>query len=249
MIEIRDVSKSFQAAHGTIQALTPVDLSIREGEFVCLVGPSGCGKSTLLRLIAGLEVPTEGSIRVGQGEDIGPLGFVFQEAVLLPWKSILDNIRFPLDMMGKPRDASNATANDLIAMVGLTGFEKALPSQLSGGMRQRAAIARALAYDPPVLLMDEPFSAVDLMTRDTLNDELLRIWTRTGKTVVLVTHSIEEAVYLADRVVVMSARPGRIDAIHESGLPRPRGEETKAHPDYLALTAELRRALRSGAAA
>ena len=245
MIAIEDVSKSFGVADTRVEALCDIDLAVGEGEFVCLIGPSGCGKSTLLRLIADLDPPSAGRIRVANGRDTGPLGFVFQDAVLLPWKTVRQNVRFPLDMNGTPRGRADETVSQLIAMVGLEGFEDSLPKQLSGGMRQRTAIARALAYDPPVLLMDEPFSAVDLLTRDTLNDELLRIWQATAKTIVLVTHSIDEAVYLADRVVVMSPRPGRIETIHEVGLARPRGEATKLDAGYRELTAELRRTMRA----
>ncbi len=244
MIEISDIGKTFVADHGTVTALEPFSISFREGEFISIVGPSGCGKSTLLRLISGLDDATSGSIKINVEGRRRPVGFVFQEPVLLPWKTILDNVRFPLDTAGVSRTQGNKVAEDLISMVGLKGFEKALPRQLSGGMRQRAAIARALSDDPPILLMDEPFSAVDLMTRDSLNDELLRIWQETGKTILLVTHSVDEAAYLADRIMVMTPRPGKLKCVHDVDLPRPRGEATKLDPAYHALVAQLRRDLK-----
>ncbi|WP_367716188.1 ABC transporter ATP-binding protein [Nitratireductor sp. GISD-1A_MAKvit] len=192
MITTSGLTKSFDLEGGSILALAPLDHRIEEGSFVSIVGPSGCGKSTFLRLIAGLEDASGGTIKLDTGTVKRPVGFVFQDAVLLPWKTVRDNIRFPLDTAGVRRDEGNRIVSELIDLVGLTGFEDALPKQLSGGMRQRAAIARALSDDPPILLMDEPFSAVDLLTRETLNDELLRIWQRTGKTILLVTHSVEE---------------------------------------------------------
>ncbi len=246
-ISISNVHKTYRADHGTVTALEPVTVSIAQGEFIAIIGPSGCGKSTLLRLISGLDTASGGTITLDTAGRRRPVGFVFQEPVLLPWKNVLDNIRLPLDTGGVSRAQGDAIARDMIAMVGLAGFEKALPRQLSGGMRQRAAIARALADDPPILLMDEPFSAVDLMTRDMLNDELLRIWQATGKTILLVTHSVEEAAYMADRVLVMSARPGRLRDSITVDLPRPRGEATKLDPAYHELVAQLRRSLRAPA--
>lgn len=245
MVDVANVHKVFVTDHGTVTALEPVSIVIREGEFVSIVGPSGCGKSTLLRLISGLDQATGGSITLDVSGRKRPIGFVFQEPVLLPWKTVLDNVRFPLDTAGVRRVEADKVALDLIKMVGLTGFEKALPRQLSGGMRQRAAIARSLADDPPILLMDEPFSAVDLLTRDTLNDELLRIWQSTGKTILLVTHSVEEAAYLADRVMVMTARPGKLKCVYDVDLVRPRGEEAKLDPAYHTLVAQIRRDLRA----
>ncbi|MFK4771840.1 ABC transporter ATP-binding protein [Rhizobium sp. ZW T2_16] len=245
MIDIAGVHKTFVADHGTVTALEPVTITIKQGEFISIVGPSGCGKSTLLRLISGLDHASGGTITLDTAGRKRPVGFVFQEPVLLPWKTILENVRFPLDTAGVSRAEADKVALDLIKMVGLVGFEKALPRQLSGGMRQRAAIARSLSDDPPILLMDEPFSAVDLMTRDTLNDELLRIWQSTGKTILLVTHSVDEAAYLADRVMVMTARPGKLKCVHDVDLSRPRGEDTKLDPAYHALVAQLRRDLRT----
>lgn len=245
MIDIDAVSKRFIGPKGEpVDALTPVTLAIPEGQFLSIVGPSGCGKSTLLRIIAGLDTPSAGTLTIAATGVKRPIGFVFQEPVLLPWLSTLANIRFPLDTGGMARAEADAIAHKLIGMVGLTGFEDALPHQLSGGMRQRAAIARALSYDPPILLMDEPFGALDLLTRDRLNDELLAIWSETKKTIVFVTHSVEEAAYLSDRVVVMSARPGRVRSVHDVDLPRPRGEATKLDPRFHQFMATFRRELK-----
>ncbi len=245
MITVSGLTKRFEMEGGAdVLALSPMDHSIPEGAFVSIVGPSGCGKSTFLRLVAGLEEATEGRITLDTGTTRRPVGFVFQDAVLLPWKTVRDNIRFPLDTAGVKRAKGNARVQELIDMVGLSGFEDALPKQLSGGMRQRAAIARALADDPPILLMDEPFSAVDLLTRETLNDELLRIWKATGKTILLVTHSIEEAAYLGSDVMVMSPRPGRLKKTYKVDLPYPRTPETKALAEYHALVSDLRADLR-----
>ncbi|MCA3262924.1 MAG: ABC transporter ATP-binding protein [Telmatospirillum sp.] len=248
MISIDQVAKRFAGPSGeTIDALAPVSLTVARGEFLSIVGPSGCGKSTLLRLIAGLDAPSSG--RIALAEEFREsarrrIGFVFQDPVLLPWLSTLANIRFPLDTAGTDRAEADARAHHLLDLVGLAGFADALPHQLSGGMRQRASIARALSYDPPILLMDEPFGALDLLTRDRLNDELLRIWEETRKTVVFVTHSVEEAAYLSDRVAVMSPRPGIVKAIHTVDLARPRGEATKLDPRFHALMAQFRKDLR-----
>lgn len=244
MIRIEQVSKTFGTDDKKVVALDPLDQEIGEGEFVSIIGPSGCGKSTLLRLIAGLETPTSGKVTLKTANLKRPVGFVFQDAVLLPWKSVADNIRFPLDTSGVARKAGNEKVRELVDLVGLTGFENALPKQLSGGMRQRAAIARALADDPPILLMDEPFSAVDLLTRETLNDELARIWEKTRKTILLVTHSVEEAAYLGTRVMVMSPRPGRLRATYDVDVPLPRSDESKRDPKFLDLVDELRGLMR-----
>ncbi|WP_319484936.1 ABC transporter ATP-binding protein [uncultured Cohaesibacter sp.] len=244
MIKIEKLSKTYGQGEGQVVALEPLDQMINEGEFVSIIGPSGCGKSTLLRLIANLEAPTSGRVTLETAGLKRPVGFVFQDAVLLPWKTVAENIRFPLDTSGVPRKQADEKVNELVELVGLKGFEKSLPKQLSGGMRQRAAIARALADDPPILLMDEPFSAVDLLTRETLNDELSRIWQKTGKTILLVTHSVEEAAYLGSRVMVMSPRPGRLKATYEVDLPLPRGECTKRDPKFLDLVSELRTLMR-----
>jgi NitT/TauT family transport system ATP-binding protein len=229
-----------------VEALAPVSLSIEEGEFVSLIGPSGCGKSTLLRILAGLIEPSSGELAWKNGAPTkgSDVGFVFQEAVLLPWLSIIDNVRFPLDAFGRPRKESDDSAHQMLALVGLKDFAKALPKELSGGMRQRAAIARALVYKPQIVLMDEPFGALDLLTRDRMNDELLRIKSDVGATIVFVTHSIEEAGYLSDRVVVMTARPGRVGAVHKVDFPKPRSEATKDLSEFHALMSTLRRELR-----
>jgi NitT/TauT family transport system ATP-binding protein len=244
MITIRGVHKDFSIDGAIVTALSPTDLDVSRGEFVSIIGPSGCGKSTLLRILAGLETPSGGSIEVEDGGSARQrVGFVFQEPVLLPWLSALENIRFPLDTAGIARAEADARATHLLNLVGLSGFKAALPRALSGGMRQRVAIARALSYDPALLLMDEPFGALDLITRDRLNDELLSIWAQTKKTILFVTHSVEEAAYLSDRVVVMSPRPGRIKSIYNVDLARPRGEGTKLDPAFHQLMADLRRDL------
>lgn len=208
-------------------ALEDVNVRIRKGEFFALVGPSGCGKSTLLHVIGGLSTAT-GTVLIN-GESVnGPgldRGIVFQEYALFPWKTVLENVAFGLAMKGVPRKERNRTAREFLSLVGLSGFEDRYPDQLSGGMKQRTGIARALAYDPEVLLMDEPFAALDAQTREILQGELLRIWEQTKKTIVFVTHSIEEAVYLAQRVAVITARPGRIKKIVEIPLPVPRHVE------------------------
>ena len=242
LVDIRQIAKTFGGSPA-VEALRPVDLRIAAGEFVTVVGPSGCGKSTLLRLVAGLDSPTSGHIAFGPGAS-GRAGFVFQEPVLLPWLTALENVRFPLDTAGTPRVEADRRAREMLSLVGLDGFAAALPRTLSGGMKQRVSIARALSYDPALMLMDEPFGALDLLTRDRLNDELLRIWQATGKTILLVTHSVEEAAYLSDRVAVMTPRPGAIARIHEVGLPRPRGETTKLDPRFHRLMADLRHDLR-----
>ncbi|RDI50313.1 ABC transporter ATP-binding protein [Microvirga subterranea] len=244
MITIRGVHKEFSINGASVTALSPTDLDVSRGEFVSIIGPSGCGKSTLLRILAGLEKASGGAIAIEDGSSSRQrVGFVFQEPVLLPWLSALENVRFPLDTAGVSRAEADNRALQLLKLVGLSGFEAALPRALSGGMRQRVSIARALSYDPSLLLMDEPFGALDLITRDRLNDELLSIWAQTKKTILFVTHSVEEAAYLSDRVVVMTPRPGRIKSIYNVSLPRPRGESTKLDPAFHQLMAELRRDL------
>jgi ABC-type nitrate/sulfonate/bicarbonate transport system ATPase subunit len=225
MIEIRRVSKRFLVAGDTIEALSPIDLAIARGEFVCLIGASGCGKSTLLRIIAGFETASAGEVRIAGRPVKGPgsdRGMVFQDYALFPWMTVRQNIGFGPRRRGLPRKEVNKIADHYAAMVGLARFADRYPHQLSGGMKQRVAIARCLANQAEVLLMDEPFGALDALTRAKLQDELLEIWQRTGTTIIFVTHSVEEAVLLADRVVVMSASPGRIDSDNAVGLPRPR---------------------------
>ena len=217
MITLEAVTKTFQSRDGeAVTALEGVDLTVAKNEFVCLVGPSGCGKSTMLRLVGGLIAPTSGRVTIEGSlvtEPRSDTGIVFQAPTLLPWASVLDNVLFPLKMMRRLAPDSADRARDLLALVGLSGFEKKYPRELSGGMQQRAGICRALVHDPEILLMDEPFGALDALTREELTLELLRIWTDRPKTILFVTHSIPEAVLLADRVVVMSPRPGRIDEI------------------------------------
>ncbi|WP_173089008.1 ABC transporter ATP-binding protein [Devosia sp. 1635] len=247
LLKATDVAKTFQTRQGqSVEALAPTNLEIEEGEFLSLIGPSGCGKSTLLRIIAGLIPPSSGKIEWRSESDVKNtnIGFVFQEAVLLPWLNILDNVRFPLDTFGAPRKDSDEKAHEMLALVGLKDFAKALPKELSGGMRQRAAIARALVYRPKIVLMDEPFGALDLLTRDRMNDELLRIRQEVGATIVFVTHSIEEAAYLSDRVAVLSARPGRLRSIHTIDLPKPRSEASKDVPEFFSWLSVLRKELK-----
>jgi len=225
-VTIRDLGKAFPKEGGTVtQALENVNLEISDEEFVCLVGPSGCGKTTLLRIIAGLETATTGSVTVDGRAVTGPnpkRGMVFQEYSLFPWRRVIDNVAFGLEMKGVPKEERRRTADRYLEMVGLSQFRDAYPYELSGGMRQRVAIARALANDPDVLLMDEPFGALDAQTRNRMQKELLSLWEQTKKTIVFVTHSVDEAVYLSDRIVVLSPRPGSVREIIEIPWPRPR---------------------------
>jgi NitT/TauT family transport system ATP-binding protein len=228
-IQISKVGQIFKTKSQTVEALADVSLEVKPGRFVVLVGPSGCGKSTLLMMMAGLRQQTSGSILINGKPILQPdpdrVGVVFQEASLFPWLTAEENVEFPLTLRGVPKAERRAKAQDALTLVGLEGFAKRHPHELSGGMKQRVSIARGLVQDPPVLLMDEPFAALDEQTRMTMGDELLRIWAATGKTVVFVTHSLTEAVYLADEVVVMSARPGRIVDHLTVTLPRPRTYE------------------------
>ncbi len=233
-----------------VVALTGVDLTIADGEFVSLVGPSGCGKSTLLRVVADLMAPTRGTVTIGgrapsELRREGRIGLVFQQANLMPWLKIEDNVRL-LHSLAASRQGAAASAPDiagLLELVGLAGFESKHPDQLSGGMQQRAALARALALDPAVLLMDEPFAALDEITRDRMAFELMRVWQHYRKTVLFVTHSLSESVFLSDRVVLMSARPGRIHRVFEIDLPRPRTRETRLSEPFTRLVSEVGRAL------
>ncbi|VUT24399.1 MAG: Trehalose/maltose import ATP-binding protein MalK [Candidatus Methanolliviera sp. GoM_oil] len=220
-LSIEGVSKRFKDK----LVLEKLDIDIMDGEFVCVVGPSGCGKTTLLRIIAGLEEPSEGNILLDGGKINGPSpdrGMIFQEYSLFPWKTVRKNVSFGLEIDNMPREEINRTVEKYIKMVGLSGFEEHYPKEISGGMKQRVAIARALAKDPFVFLMDEPFGSLDAQTRNMLQDELLEIWEKTQKTIVFVTHSVDEALYIGDRVVVMSANPGRITRIIDVGVERPR---------------------------
>jgi len=224
-ISIRGVSKTFTGRNAVVEALSAIDLDVADGEFVSVIGPSGCGKSTLLMLLSGLDRATSGTIRVGGkiiDKPTSDLGIVFQQDVLLEWRTAIENILLQADIRGLDKTAARSRATELLAMVGLDGFTGAYPYELSGGMRQRVAICRALLHEPPLLLMDEPFGALDALTRDQLQIDLLRLWSKQKMTVVFVTHSIAEAVFLSDRIVVMSPRPGRIEEIIPIDLPRPR---------------------------
>ncbi|MCX7346734.1 MAG: ABC transporter ATP-binding protein [Alphaproteobacteria bacterium] len=249
VIEARDVSLTFQTADGPVYALSKVNLTVTEGEFVSFIGPSGCGKTTLLRVIADLEQATDGRISVnGMSPQDARLkrayGYVFQAPALYPWRTVERNVALPLEIMGLDDAAGRIRRN--LELVNLAGFEKKFPWQLSGGMQQRVSIARALAFDPKLLLMDEPFGALDEIVRDKLNQQLLELWDRTGKTVVFVTHSIPEAVFLSTRIVVMSPRPGRIIDIIETNFPRTRTLDMRETPEFLAVAHRVREGLKAG---
>lgn len=231
---------------GSVTALEEVSFSINAGEFVSVVGPSGCGKSTLLRLLSGLTSPTSGRIHYPQleaGRKVPRFGMVFQEAVLLPWRTVLDNVLLPIEVARADRKAGTERARALLQMVGLGGFEEKYPSELSGGMQQRASIARALVTDPTLLFMDEPFGALDALTRENMTIELERIWRETGKTIIFVTHSISEAVLLSDRVIAMTARPARVQEIVDIHLPRPRDLAMTTSPEFGHYVTRIRRLL------
>ena len=250
-IEARGLSLTFATADGPVHALDDIDLSIRTGEFVSLIGPSGCGKTTLLRAIADLERATAGSLAVnGLTPDAArrarAYGYVFQAPALYPWRTVERNVTLPLEIMGLSRAERQQRARDGLALVGLDGFAKRYPWQLSGGMQQRASIARALSFDPALLLMDEPFGALDEITRDHLNDQLHGLWRRTAKTVVFVTHSIAEAVYLSTRIVVMSPRPGRILEIIDSDLPPDRTLDLRETSEFARIAHRVREGLKAG---
>jgi NitT/TauT family transport system ATP-binding protein len=249
VVEVRDVRKEFGESTDRLVALQDIDLTIRSGEFISLIGPSGCGKSTLLRLIGDLTTPTSGSITVnGRSARQARLGrvygMVFQAPVLMDWRTVQKNVELPLEVMGFDKAQREQRSKAMLDLVELGEFGRTHPWQLSGGMQQRVAIARALAFDPKLLLMDEPFGALDEMTRERMNLELMRIWRQTGTTIVFVTHSIPEAVFLSTRVVVMSARPGRISRIVEIDLPQPRTVETREHERYFEHVTTVREALR-----
>lgn len=249
MIRLTGVSRSFAGPAGTVEALREIDLEVADGEFVAVVGRSGCGKSTLLRLIAGLLPPTTGEVRVSGEPVTGPrrdIAMMFQRPALLPWRTVLDNVLLPVQIFGWRKAAHRDRAHELLELAGLAGFEKRQPHELSGGMQQRVALCRALIASPRVMLMDEPFSALDALTREELSGELQRIHMDNGATIVFVTHSIDEAVLLADRVVVLSPRPGRIREILDIKIPRPRTLGRNAHLDDVArCSAELHELLLS----
>ena len=250
-IDIRKLSLTYQTADGPVVALSDIDLSVRRGEFVSFIGPSGCGKTTLMRVIADLATPTAGGVTVN---GVSPAsarlarayGYVFQAPALYAWRNVLRNVTLPLEIMRMPAAERRARAERYLAMVGLSGFERKHPWQLSGGMQQRVSLARALAFEPDLLLMDEPFGALDEITRDHLNEQLLRLWQQTQKTVIFVTHSISEAVFLSGRIVVMSPRPGRILEVIESRLPAARGLDVRETPEFLEVAHRVRQALRAG---
>ncbi len=251
VVEVSDLSVIYPAKEHTIVALDRVSLTIREGEFVSLIGPSGCGKTTLLRVIADLEQASSGAVLVnGMSSHDARLarayGYVFQAPALFPWRTVLQNVMLPLEIHGRPAAESRAVAMEHIERVGLTGFEGKYPWQLSGGMQQRVSIARALGFEPKLLMMDEPFGALDEITRDRLNEQLLRLWEREKRTIIFVTHSIPEAAFLSSRIVVMSARPGRIVEVIDSHLPPDRTLEIRESPEFIHIAHRLRIALASG---
>jgi NitT/TauT family transport system ATP-binding protein len=249
VIEARDLGLTFETADGPVYALSKVNLTVQDGEFVSFIGPSGCGKTTLLRAIADLERITEGTLTVNamppeKARLARSYGYVFQAPALYPWRTVERNVALPLEIMGLDDVAKRVQRN--IDLVNLAGFEKKFPWQLSGGMQQRVSIARALAFDPKLLLMDEPFGALDEIVRDKLNQQLLELWDRTKKTVVFVTHSIPEAVFLSTRIVVMSPRPGRIIDVIETKLPRNRTLDIRESPEFLKIAHRVREGLKAG---
>ncbi|TMV08976.1 ABC transporter ATP-binding protein [Ruegeria sediminis] len=251
VIEARQLDLVFQTNDGPVQALKDVNLTVNKGDFVSFIGPSGCGKTTFLRCVAALETPTGGELSVnGMTPDEArrkrAYGYVFQAAGLYPWRTIAKNIKLPLEIMGYSRDEQESRVRNVLELVDLEGFGEKFPWQLSGGMQQRASIARALAFDADILLMDEPFGALDEIVRDHLNEQLLALWTRTEKTIGFVTHSIPEAVYLSTRIVVMSPRPGRITDIIDSPLPKERPLDIRDTPEFIEVAHRVREGLRAG---
>jgi NitT/TauT family transport system ATP-binding protein len=250
-IEVSGLSLRFNTADGPVQALSDINLKVGRGEFVSFIGPSGCGKTTLLRAVADLENPTAGSIRVNslspdEARASRAYGYVFQAPALYPWRTVARNIALPLEIMGFSKAEREARIAKGLELVNLSGFGGKYPWQLSGGMQQRASIARALSFDPDLLLMDEPFGALDEIVRDMLNQQLLRLWDVTGKTVLFVTHSIPEAVFLSTHIVVMSPRPGRITEVIECNFPRDRTLDIRETPEFLAVANRVRQGLREG---
>jgi NitT/TauT family transport system ATP-binding protein len=246
VISVQGLRKEYATPRGEVLALGRIDFTVGEGEFVAIVGPSGCGKSTLLKVLAGLLPATDGRVQLRGTPITGPrrdIGMVFQSPVLFPWRTVLDNVLLPVDVQRLGRDGNVSRAMDLLALVGLRGFEHRYPRELSGGMQQRVAITRGLIHNPAMLLMDEPFGALDAITRDAMNIELQQIWLATSKTIVLVTHSIPEAVFLADRVVLLTVRPGRIDEVIEVPFARPRQMDVQSDPSFQSIVAHLRHRL------
>jgi NitT/TauT family transport system ATP-binding protein len=251
VVSARDLSLTFDTNDGPVNALADIDLDVGKGEFVSFIGPSGCGKTTFLRVIADLEKPTAGTISVNgmtpeQARQKRAYGYVFQAAGLFPWRTIERNVTLPLEIMGYSMAERAERLHRTLELVNLTGFEKKFPWQLSGGMQQRASIARALAFDADLLLMDEPFGALDEIVRDHLNSQLLELWARTNKTICFVTHSIPEAVYLSTKIVVMSPRPGRVTDVIESTLPKERPLDIRETPEFLGIAHRVREGLRAG---
>lgn len=250
-IDARGLHLTFETNDGPVHALQDVNLEINKGDFVSFIGPSGCGKTTFLRCIAGLETPTSGHISVNgltpdEARRARAYGYVFQAAGLYPWRTIGGNIRLPLEIMGFSKFEMSQRVERVLELVDLTGFDKKFPWQLSGGMQQRASIARALAFDADILLMDEPFGALDEIVRDHLNEQLLQLWARTEKTIGFVTHSIPEAVYLSTKIVVMSPRPGRITDVIDSSLPKERPLDIRDSPEFISIAQRVRDGLRAG---
>ena len=251
VVSAKDLSLTFETDDGPVHALSNVDLDVKKGDFVSFIGPSGCGKTTFLRVIADLEKHTGGEITVNgmtpeDARKARSYGYVFQAAALYPWRTIEKNIALPLEIMGYSADEKKKRIEQTLDLVNLSGFAKKYPWQLSGGMQQRASIARALAFDADLLLMDEPFGALDEIVRDHLNSELLKLWSRTNKTICFVTHSIPEAVYLSTRIVVMSPRPGRVTDIIESTLPKERPLDIRETPEFLEIAHRVREGLKAG---
>ena len=245
-ITIRNLRKVYPTKGGEVCAIQDVTFDVYRGEFITLVGPSGCGKTTLLKIISGLLPRTDGELIISSEGDFDPgreVGMVFQKPVLLKWRSIVDNVLLPVEILRLAKQSYVAKAMELLSLVGLSGFEKSYPNELSGGMQQRASISRALIHDPQLLLMDEPFGALDALTREKMNLEILRIWEETQKTILFVTHGIQEAVFLADRVIVLSARPARMVAAIDVKLPRPRTMELKAEKEFGQICLEIYRLL------
>jgi NitT/TauT family transport system ATP-binding protein len=249
-VELEGVELSYATSRGPINALDGIDLTIEEGEFIALLGPTGCGKSSLLRIVCDLVAPTAGQVKVrgvaaAAARHGNEFGFVFQEPALLSWRTALQNVHLPLEIVQYPERERTARCEKLLDLVGLSAFKDNYPHELSGGMKQRVAIVRALAWNPSILLMDEPFSALDELTKNQLQDDLLKIWSADRKTALFVTHNISEAIYLADRVVVMAPRPGTIKAVIPVDLPRPRTEALRETPQFIALVRRAREVLRA----